>query len=117
MGNEGYRDAVAVAARAVVGRGAGRDGASGVRRRSVVLKGVAAFQEGSIYAQKFEQYIKTVNEKGKGQDPHPVPGWRAQGHACCSNVGKNLKDGVIRYRHYLERLLRQRATRGRGDES
>ncbi len=34
--------------------------------QEVVLKGVAAFQEGSIYAQKFEQYIKAVNEKGKG---------------------------------------------------
>ena len=35
--------------------------------QEVVLKGVAAFQEGSIYAQKFEQYVKAVNEKGKGQ--------------------------------------------------
>jgi len=62
--------------------------------QEVVLKGVAAFQEGSIYAQKFEQYIKTVNEKGKGQiriqylggAPKVMP---------LFDVGKNLKDGVI----------------------
>jgi TRAP-type C4-dicarboxylate transport system substrate-binding protein len=62
--------------------------------QEVVLKGVAAFQEGSIYAQKFEQYIKAVNEKGKGQiriqylggAPKVMP---------LFDVGKNLKDGVI----------------------
>jgi len=62
--------------------------------QEVVLKGVAAFQEGSIYAQKFEQYVKTVNEKGKGQiriqylggAPKVMP---------LFDVGKNLKDGVI----------------------
>lgn len=62
--------------------------------QEVVLKGVAAFQEGSIYAQKFEQYVKAVNEKGKGQiriqylggAPKVMP---------LFDVGKNLKDGVI----------------------
>ncbi|MFO1082319.1 MAG: hypothetical protein U1E23_17025 [Reyranellaceae bacterium] len=60
----------------------------------VVLKGVAAFQEGSIYAQKFEKYVKAVNEKGKGLvriqylggAPKVMP---------LFDVGKNLKDGVI----------------------
>ena len=60
--------------------------------QEVVLKGVAAFQEGSIYAQKFEQYIKAVNEKGKGQiriqylggAPKVMP---------LFDVGKNLPDG------------------------
>lgn len=60
----------------------------------VVLKGVAAFQEGSIYAQKFEKYVKTVNQKGKGSiriqylggAPKVMP---------LFDVGKNLKDGII----------------------
>jgi TRAP-type C4-dicarboxylate transport system substrate-binding protein len=62
--------------------------------QEVVLKGVAAFQEGSIYAQKFEKYVKDVNEKGKGLvrinylggAPKVMP---------LFDVGKNLKDGVI----------------------
>jgi len=62
--------------------------------QEVVLKGVSAFQEGSIYAQKFEQYVKAVNEKGKGLiriqylggAPKVMP---------LFDVGKNLKDGVI----------------------
>lgn len=62
--------------------------------QEVVLKGVAAFQEGSIYAQKFEQYVKAVNEKGKGLiriqylggAPKVMP---------LFDVGKNLKEGVI----------------------
>jgi TRAP-type C4-dicarboxylate transport system substrate-binding protein len=62
--------------------------------QEVVLKGVAAFQEGSIYAQKFEQYVKDVNEKGKGLvhinylggAPKVMP---------LFDVGKNLKDGII----------------------
>lgn len=60
----------------------------------VTLKGVAAFQEGSIYATKFEEYIKRVNERGKGLvrinylggAPKVMP---------LFEVGKNLKDGVI----------------------
>jgi TRAP-type C4-dicarboxylate transport system substrate-binding protein len=62
--------------------------------QEVVLKGVAAFQEGSIYATKFEAYVKQVNEKGKGLvrinylggAPKVMP---------LFDVGKNLKDGII----------------------
>ncbi len=62
--------------------------------QEVVLKGVAAFQEGSTYARKFEQYIKDVNEKGKGLiriqylggAPKVMP---------LFDVGKNLKDGIV----------------------
>lgn len=63
--------------------------------QEVVLKGVAAFQEGSIYAQKFEQYVRDVNEKGKavgvrinylGGAPKVMP---------LFDVGKNLKDGIV----------------------
>lgn len=68
--------------------------ASPAAAQEVVLKGVAAFQEGSIYAQKFEQYIKAANEKGKGLvriqylggAPKVMP---------LFDVGKNLKDGII----------------------
>jgi TRAP-type C4-dicarboxylate transport system substrate-binding protein len=60
----------------------------------VVLRGVAAFQEGSVYAQKFEAYVKEVNERGKGLIrinylggvPKVMPVFE---------VGKNLRDGVI----------------------
>jgi len=62
--------------------------------QEVVLKGVAAFQEGSIYASKFEDYVKQVNDTGKGLvrinylggAPKVMP---------LFDVGKNLKDGVI----------------------
>lgn len=62
--------------------------------QEVTLKGVAAFQEGSIYAQKFEAYVKAVNEKGRGLirinylggAPKVMP---------LFDVGKNLKDGVV----------------------
>jgi TRAP-type C4-dicarboxylate transport system substrate-binding protein len=60
----------------------------------VTLKGVAAFPEGSIYAQKFEAYVKQVNARGKGLvriqylggAPKVMP---------LFEVGKNLKDGII----------------------
>jgi TRAP-type C4-dicarboxylate transport system substrate-binding protein len=62
--------------------------------QEVTLKGVAAFQEGSIYATKFEAYVKKINETGKGLvriqylggAPKVMP---------LFDVGKNLKDGVI----------------------
>jgi TRAP-type C4-dicarboxylate transport system substrate-binding protein len=62
--------------------------------QELVLKGVAAFQEGSIYASKFEAYIKEVNERGRGLIriqylggvPKVMP---------IFEVSKNLRDGVI----------------------
>jgi len=62
--------------------------------QEVTLKGVAAFQEGSIYATKFEAYVKKINEAGKGLlriqylggAPKVMP---------LFDVGKNLKEGVI----------------------
>jgi TRAP-type C4-dicarboxylate transport system substrate-binding protein len=62
--------------------------------QEVVLKGVAAFQEGSVYAQKFEAYIKEVNARGRGLIriqylggvPKVMP---------IFEVGKNMRDGVI----------------------
>lgn len=68
--------------------------ASPVAAQEVTLRGVAAFQEGSIYAQKFERYVKAVNEKGKGLvrinylggAPKVMP---------LFDVGKNLKDGIV----------------------
>lgn len=64
------------------------------RAQEVVLKGVAAFQEGSIYAQKFEAYVKEVNARGQGLIrihylggvPKVMPVFE---------VGKNLRDGVV----------------------
>lgn len=64
------------------------------RAQEIVLKGVAAFQEGSIYAQKFEAYVKEVNARGQGLVrinylggvPKVMPVFE---------VGKNLRDGVV----------------------
>jgi TRAP-type C4-dicarboxylate transport system substrate-binding protein len=62
--------------------------------QEITLKGVAAFQEGSIYASKFEAYVKKINETGKGLvqirylggAPKVMP---------LFDVGKNLKDGIV----------------------
>jgi TRAP-type C4-dicarboxylate transport system substrate-binding protein len=62
--------------------------------QEVVLRGVSAFPDGNAYSQKFEAYIKKVNEKGKGLvrinylggAPKVMPTF---------DVGKNLRDGLF----------------------
>jgi len=62
--------------------------------QELVLKGVSGFPEGTSYSQKFETFVKQVNEKGKGSiriqylggAPKVMPTF---------DVGKNLKDGVV----------------------
>jgi TRAP-type C4-dicarboxylate transport system substrate-binding protein len=62
--------------------------------QEVVLKGASGFPEGTAYSLKFEDFVKQVNEKGKGSiriqylggAPKVMPTF---------DVGKNLKDGVI----------------------
>ena len=58
------------------------------------LRAVSAFPEGTLFSSKFEAFVKAVNEKGKGVirlnylggAPKVMP---------FTEVGKNLKDGVI----------------------
>ncbi len=68
---------------------------SGAAAQDVVLKGVSAFPEGTLYAAKFEAFVKDVNAKGPavrlriqylGGAPKVMPVFE---------VGKNLKEGVI----------------------
>ncbi|MGH7003969.1 MAG: TRAP transporter substrate-binding protein DctP, partial [Alphaproteobacteria bacterium] len=62
--------------------------------QELVLKGVSGFPEGTAYSQKFEAFVKEVNEKGKGSiriqylggAPKVMPTF---------DVGKNLREGVV----------------------
>jgi TRAP-type C4-dicarboxylate transport system substrate-binding protein len=62
--------------------------------KELVLKGVSAFPEGTLYSTKFETFVKQVNKKGKGilrinylgGAPKVMPTF---------DVGKNLRDGLI----------------------
>jgi len=68
--------------------------APAVSAQEVVLRGVSAFPDGNAYSQKFEDYVKKVNEKGKGLirinylggAPKVMPTF---------DVGKNLRDGLF----------------------
>jgi TRAP-type transport system periplasmic protein len=60
----------------------------------VVLRGVSGFPDGNVYSEKFEAFVKQVNEKGKGLvrinylggAPKVMPVF---------DVGKNLRDGLF----------------------
>lgn len=62
--------------------------------QEVVLRGVSAFPDGNAYSEKFEAFVKQVNEKGKGLvrinylggAPKVMPTF---------DVGKNLRDGLF----------------------
>lgn len=67
---------------------------TGASAQEVVLRGVSAFPDNTLYSRKFEAYAKEVNEKGKGivqirylgGAPRVMPTF---------DVSKNLRDGVV----------------------
>jgi len=69
-------------------------GASAALAEETTLKGVSCFPEKTYYSERFEEFVKRVNDKGKGVLQIKYLGGAPKVMAPF-DVGKNLKDGVV----------------------